>query len=48
VARQMSLSTEVGMFTEFNIREKRILSDVVEKKNSLLKARDEEVASLKA
>ncbi|GKD23058.1 hypothetical protein Tco_1224761, partial [Tanacetum coccineum] len=47
-ARQMSLSAEVRMRAEFNIREKRRLSAVVEEKNSLLKARDEEVASLKA
>ncbi|GJS47342.1 hypothetical protein Tco_0597463 [Tanacetum coccineum] len=47
-ARQISLSAEVRMRVEFNIREKRRLSAVVEEKNSLLKARDEEVASLKA
>ncbi|GJY84008.1 hypothetical protein Tco_0497384 [Tanacetum coccineum] len=47
-ARQMSLSAEVRMHAEFNIREKMRLSAVVEEKNSLLKARDEEVASLKA
>ncbi|GKD73374.1 hypothetical protein Tco_1331656 [Tanacetum coccineum] len=47
-ARQMSLSAEVRMRVEFNIREKRRLSAVVEEKNSLLKARDKEVASLKA
>ncbi|GJT33747.1 hypothetical protein Tco_0924166 [Tanacetum coccineum] len=47
-ARQMSLSTEVRMRCEFNIREKRRLSAVVEEKNSLLKARDVEVASFKA
>ncbi|GKD65773.1 hypothetical protein Tco_1307881, partial [Tanacetum coccineum] len=46
--RQMSLSVEVRMRAEFNIREKRRLSVVVEEKKSLLKARDEEVASLKA
>ncbi|GKB57861.1 hypothetical protein Tco_0914047 [Tanacetum coccineum] len=48
VARQMSLSAKVRMRVEFNIREKRRLSVVVEEKNSLLKARDEEFASLKA
>ncbi|GKB01151.1 hypothetical protein Tco_0829195 [Tanacetum coccineum] len=48
VARQISLSAEVRMCTELNIREKRRLSVVVEEKISLLKARDEEVASLKA
>ncbi|GJT23339.1 hypothetical protein Tco_0893276 [Tanacetum coccineum] len=47
-ARQISLSAEVRMRAEFNIREKRILGAAVEEKNSLLKARDEEVASLKA
>ncbi|GJU62398.1 hypothetical protein Tco_1244233 [Tanacetum coccineum] len=47
-ARQISLSAEVRMRVEFNIGEKRRLSAVVEEKNSLLKARDEEVASLKA
>ncbi|GJT70002.1 hypothetical protein Tco_1029288 [Tanacetum coccineum] len=36
------------MHAEFNIRDKRRLSNVVKEKNSLLKARDEEVASLKA
>ncbi|GJX60281.1 hypothetical protein Tco_0291671 [Tanacetum coccineum] len=47
-ARQISLSAEVRMRAEFNIREKRRLSVVVEEKDSLLKARDEEVASLKS
>ncbi|GKA71253.1 hypothetical protein Tco_0777392 [Tanacetum coccineum] len=47
-ARQISLSAEVRMRVEFDIREKRRLSAVVEVKKSLLKARDEEVASLKA
>ncbi|GKE77187.1 hypothetical protein Tco_1543307, partial [Tanacetum coccineum] len=47
-ARQMSLSAEVRMRVEFNIREKRRLSAVVEEKNLLLKTRDEEVANLKA
>ncbi|GJY94860.1 hypothetical protein Tco_0511221, partial [Tanacetum coccineum] len=48
VARQMSLSAEVRMRAEFNIREKRRLSSFVEEKNSLLKARDKEIKSLKA
>ncbi|GKE17600.1 hypothetical protein Tco_1425177, partial [Tanacetum coccineum] len=39
---------EVRMRAEFNIREKRRLSAVVEEKNLLLKTRDEEVANLKA
>ncbi|GKA29266.1 hypothetical protein Tco_0715511 [Tanacetum coccineum] len=41
-ARQMSLSAEVRMRAEFNIREKRRLCSLVEEKDSLLKARDEE------
>ncbi|GJX32865.1 hypothetical protein Tco_0242720 [Tanacetum coccineum] len=48
VARQMSLSAEVKMHAEFNIREKRRLCSVVEEKDSLMKARDEEIKSLKA
>ncbi|GJX33403.1 hypothetical protein Tco_0243258, partial [Tanacetum coccineum] len=48
VARQISLSVEVRMRAEFNIREKRRLSVVVEEKDSLLKARDDEVVSLKS
>ncbi|GKG21879.1 hypothetical protein Tco_0384474, partial [Tanacetum coccineum] len=47
-ARQISLSTEVKMRVEYNIRERRRLNSVLEEKNLLLKARDEEVASLKA
>ncbi|GJZ88783.1 hypothetical protein Tco_0660565 [Tanacetum coccineum] len=47
-ARQISLSAEVRMRAEFNIREKRRLGAAVEEKISLLKARDEEVANLKA
>ncbi|GJV22224.1 hypothetical protein Tco_1371244, partial [Tanacetum coccineum] len=46
--RQMSLSAEVRMRVEFNVREKRRLCSVVEEKDSLLKARDEEIRSLKA
>ncbi|GJR58024.1 hypothetical protein Tco_1500186 [Tanacetum coccineum] len=42
-AHQMSLSAEVRMCVEFNIREKRRLCSVVEEKYSLLKARDEEI-----
>ncbi|GKA62214.1 hypothetical protein Tco_0761733, partial [Tanacetum coccineum] len=48
VACQISLSVEVRMRAEFNIREKRRLSSFVEEKNLLLKARDEEIKSLKA
>nr|GEU33732.1 hypothetical protein [Tanacetum cinerariifolium] len=47
-ARQMSLSAEVRMRAEYNIREKRRLQSVVEEKNQLLKARDEEIENLKA
>ncbi|GJS92790.1 hypothetical protein Tco_0799758, partial [Tanacetum coccineum] len=47
-ARQMSLSAEVRMRAEYNIKEKRRLNSVVEGKNSLLKAKDKEVESLKA
>ncbi|GKE89086.1 hypothetical protein Tco_1566561, partial [Tanacetum coccineum] len=47
-ARQMSLSAKVRMRAEFNIREKRRLSAIIEEKNLLLKTRDEEVANLKA
>ncbi|GKE65347.1 hypothetical protein Tco_1519508 [Tanacetum coccineum] len=44
----MSLSAEVRMRAEYNIRVRRRLSSTVEEKNSLLKARDEELESLKA
>ncbi|GJU99668.1 hypothetical protein Tco_1328939 [Tanacetum coccineum] len=47
-ARQMSLSAEVRMRAEYNIRERRRLSSVVEEKSSLLKARVEEIENLKA
>ncbi|GKF22858.1 hypothetical protein Tco_0075180, partial [Tanacetum coccineum] len=46
--RQMSLNAEVRKRDEYNIKEKRRLDSVVEGKNSLLKAKDEEVESLKA
>ncbi|GJV37273.1 hypothetical protein Tco_1409750, partial [Tanacetum coccineum] len=46
--RQMSLNVEVRMRAEFNIREKRRLSAIVEEKNLLLKTIDKEVANLKA
>ncbi|GKE88498.1 hypothetical protein Tco_1565973, partial [Tanacetum coccineum] len=48
VARQISLSVEVRMRAKYNIKEKMRLNSVVEGKNSLLKAKDEEVESLKA
>ncbi|GJS84394.1 hypothetical protein Tco_0750935 [Tanacetum coccineum] len=47
-ARQMSLSVEVRMRAEYNIRERRRLSSTMEEKNSLLKDRDEELEILKA
>ncbi|GJQ91042.1 hypothetical protein Tco_0002181 [Tanacetum coccineum] len=47
-ARQMSLSAEVRMRAEYNIKEKRRLKSVVEEKDELLKARDEEIKNLKA
>ncbi|GJZ73924.1 hypothetical protein Tco_0638070 [Tanacetum coccineum] len=48
VAHQMSPSAEVRMRAEYNIRERRRLNSVVEEKNSLLKARDVEIETLKA
>ncbi|GKB22372.1 hypothetical protein Tco_0861773 [Tanacetum coccineum] len=48
VARQVSLSVEVRMHAEYNIKEKRKLRAVVEEKDILLKAKGEEVNSLKA
>ncbi|GJU23472.1 hypothetical protein Tco_1156814 [Tanacetum coccineum] len=47
-ARQMSLSVEVRMRAEYNVKERRRLKSVVEKKDELLKARDEEIENLKA
>nr|GEX46184.1 reverse transcriptase domain-containing protein [Tanacetum cinerariifolium] len=47
-ARQMSLSAEVRMRAEYNIREMRRLNSIVEEKDALLKAKDEEIRSLKA
>ncbi|GJU31038.1 hypothetical protein Tco_1174627 [Tanacetum coccineum] len=47
-ARQMSLSDEVRMRAEYNIRERRRLNSAVEEKNSLLGARDAEIENLKA
>ncbi|GKE10501.1 hypothetical protein Tco_1414052, partial [Tanacetum coccineum] len=44
----MALSAKVRMCAEYNIKERRRLNFVVEEKNSLLKAKDEEVESLKA
>ncbi|GJY05644.1 hypothetical protein Tco_0371584 [Tanacetum coccineum] len=47
-ARQMSLSAEVRMRAEYNIRENKRLKSVVEEKDELLKTRDEEIENLKA
>nr|GEU40044.1 hypothetical protein [Tanacetum cinerariifolium] len=47
-ARQMSLSAEVRMRVEYNVKEKRRLKSVVESQGKLLKAREEEIGSLKA
>ncbi|GJZ12012.1 hypothetical protein Tco_0546771 [Tanacetum coccineum] len=46
--RQISLSVKVRMCAEYNIRERRRLNSVVEEKNSLLKARDAKIETLKA
>nr|GEX62987.1 hypothetical protein [Tanacetum cinerariifolium] len=45
--RHMSLSVEVRMRAEYNIKENRRLASVVEEKNQLLKSRDEEIKNLK-
>ncbi|GJT27510.1 hypothetical protein Tco_0907785 [Tanacetum coccineum] len=47
-ARQVSLSAEVRMHAEYNIKEKRKLRAVVEEKDILLRAKGEEVDILKA
>nr|GEY01811.1 reverse transcriptase domain-containing protein [Tanacetum cinerariifolium] len=47
-ARQISLSAEVRMRAEYNIREKRKLRTVVDEQAELLKVRDGEIESLKA
>ncbi|GJT78817.1 hypothetical protein Tco_1045542 [Tanacetum coccineum] len=47
-AHQISLSAEVRMRAEYNIKEGRRLKSVVEEGDILLKARDEEIGSLKA
>nr|GFA11670.1 hypothetical protein [Tanacetum cinerariifolium]GFA65351.1 hypothetical protein [Tanacetum cinerariifolium] len=47
-ARQMSLSAEVRMRAEYNIREKRRLKFPVDEKDKLLKAKDKEIENLKA
>ncbi|GKB09072.1 hypothetical protein Tco_0837384 [Tanacetum coccineum] len=47
-ARQMSLSAEVRMRAEYNVKERRRLKSVVEKQDELLKAMDGEIEDLKA
>nr|GEU76043.1 transposase (putative), gypsy type [Tanacetum cinerariifolium] len=47
-ANQISFSAEVRMRAEYHIIEKRRLKAVVEKKNQILKARDEEIENIKA
>ncbi|GJT79370.1 hypothetical protein Tco_1053712 [Tanacetum coccineum] len=48
VARQMSLSAEVRMCVEYNVKEMRRLKFVVEKQDELLKSREREIENLKA
>ncbi|GJZ27917.1 hypothetical protein Tco_0572564 [Tanacetum coccineum] len=47
-ACQMSLSAEVRMRAEYNVKERWRLKSIVEEKDVLLKARDEEIGNLKA
>nr|GFC89663.1 hypothetical protein [Tanacetum cinerariifolium] len=47
-ARQISLSAEVRMCAEYNVKEKRMLKSVVERHAELLKAREGEIENLKA
>ncbi|GJV89497.1 hypothetical protein Tco_1533435 [Tanacetum coccineum] len=47
-ARQMSLSAEVRMRAEYNIKEKRRLRSAVDEKDELLKVREREIENLKA
>ncbi|GKG58019.1 hypothetical protein Tco_0589630, partial [Tanacetum coccineum] len=44
----MSLSAEVRMRAEYNIKEKRKFKSIIDEKNELLKARDEKIVNLKA
>ncbi|GJT74067.1 hypothetical protein Tco_1040792 [Tanacetum coccineum] len=46
-ANQMSLSAEVRMCAEYNVKERRMLKSVVEKQVEMLKVRDVEIESLK-
>nr|GEX44420.1 hypothetical protein [Tanacetum cinerariifolium] len=47
-ARQMSLSAEVRMHAEYNIKDKMRQACVVEERNQLLKSKDKEIENLKA
>ncbi|GJX60296.1 hypothetical protein Tco_0291686 [Tanacetum coccineum] len=47
-ARQMSLSAEVRMCVEYNVKEKKRLKSVVERQGELLKVREGEIENLKA
>ncbi|GJZ16910.1 hypothetical protein Tco_0553033 [Tanacetum coccineum] len=47
-ARQISLSAEVRMRAEYNVKERQRLKSVVEKQDELLKVREGEIENLKA
>nr|GEX52751.1 hypothetical protein [Tanacetum cinerariifolium] len=47
-SRQMSVSAEVRMRAEYNVKERKILKYVVEKQDELVKARDGWIENLKA
>ncbi|GJX48554.1 hypothetical protein Tco_0273744 [Tanacetum coccineum] len=47
-ARQISLSAEVRMRAEYNVKEKRRLKSVVERQGELLKVKEGEIENLKA
>nr|GEV29487.1 hypothetical protein [Tanacetum cinerariifolium] len=47
-AKHMSLSAEVSMHAEYNIKENRRLASFIKEKNQLLKSRDELIKNLKA
>ncbi|GJV82815.1 hypothetical protein Tco_1522713 [Tanacetum coccineum] len=47
-AHQMSLSAEVRMRAEYNVKEKRRLKSVVQRQGELLKVREEEIENFKA
>ncbi|GKA89475.1 hypothetical protein Tco_0811287 [Tanacetum coccineum] len=47
-ARQISLSAEVRMCVEYNVKEKRRLKSVVDRQAELLKVREGEIENLKA